>query len=142
MEETITTTVEEIKEVVKDAKKSWEEEQAEWKEKTKAEILKEVNPFLHGQAIHPIEKEKAEPGIALARYVKAKAIAGINNMSVRDVAQRFLDASHSETDERIVKTLALGNFDEGGALVPEEFLNEVIPYLDNASVVRKAGARV
>jgi HK97 family phage major capsid protein len=81
-------------------------------------------------------------GIDLARYVKVlyagKTMPGASPFQI--AKSRGYDRVAAAFAAR-EKALVQGNVADGGALVPDEFMAELIPLLRNATVVRKAGAR-
>lgn len=77
---------------------------------------------------------KEDKGIGFARVIKNYYEAAANKVDVRKVAEMQFKQNPTELNEKITKALELSDFSNGGALVPAEFMNEVIPYLNTNSV--------
>jgi|TARA_R110000803_G_scaffold210841_1_gene284305 HK97 family phage major capsid protein len=88
--------------------------------------------------------DPTKKGIGAARYVRALAFG----RGDPDRAKHFVDQTikSGQWDDalgtRVSKALEAGNMTAGGALLPDEFANEIIELLRSKSVVRAAGARV
>ena len=112
----------------------------------------EVLRDLHGnsgedyerRARHVISGDKFKgAGLKWARCVRAHAAAKLTGLSAKDVAHRWGDQWLAESIERAeAKSLTAGTLADGGALVSDEFVPELIELLRAMSVVRTAGPRV
>ena len=81
-------------------------------------------------------------GLALARYVRALAAAKGDPSGAAALVKSWLDKTKSELDEYISKALSETSFEGGGALVPDQFVADLIPLLRDRAVVRAMGATV
>ena len=89
--------------------------------------------------------DTVERGIRLARTVKAIALAREMHVTVQDAAKQMYP-----NDEPLAESLSLSRQKAlgeslgtaGGFLVPPEYSAEIIEFLRDASVIRKAGARI
>lgn len=86
-------------------------------------------------------------GLRFARFVRALAWARRTNESPMDVAKQWgddwlADAIKGSRENARQKALAAGTLSSGGALVPDEFLGEMIELLRARSTMRAAGSRV
>jgi HK97 family phage major capsid protein len=85
-----------------------------------------------------VVERKREPGEVLGFIVRSLYTYGPRDMDKAAIeAERKYGGSSPE-----VRALGVSDFTAGGALVPDEFSNEIIPLLAAQSVFRKAGARV
>jgi HK97 family phage major capsid protein len=79
------------------------------------------------------ENSKRDQGVAAARYIRLLA-AGRND------PERAAKIAESWGDKFMAKALNESVFESGGALVPEDFMAEIIELLRARTVVRAAGA--
>lgn len=88
--------------------------------------------------------QKREPGIALARCLRATAWAKLNDAGVEGAISQLKkwgdDDLAQKWQEGRQKALAAGDAASGGFLVPEEYSTELIEFLRARSVVRRMGA--
>lgn len=90
----------------------------------------------------PKELTQKEMGIGAARFVRAMAKAGGDLERATQFAEKWFDDSLGKTlTDGMKKSLQVGNFTSGGALVPDPFAPGLIEYLRARTVVRAAGAR-
>lgn len=82
--------------------------------------------------VHPNGPVK---GARAARFIRALA-------ATRNDVSRAAELAKSWGDEAMAKSLLSSNFAQGGALVPQPLMDEVIEALRSNSVVRALGARV
>ncbi len=85
-------------------------------------------------------------GLRAARFVRAMACAKRYGESATDVARGWddkwlADEIEQSRENQRKKALAAGQLASGGALVPDEFMNEMIELLRARSTIRQAGAR-
>jgi HK97 family phage major capsid protein len=85
-----------------------------------------------------VVERKREPGEVLGFIVR-----NLYEFGARDKDRAVLAAEKKfGGSSPEVRALSISDFTGGGALVPDEFSNEIIPLLAAQSVFRKAGARV
>lgn len=84
-------------------------------------------------------KEDLEPGIRLARYVKATLNGQIRGEVPEAVAQRMYPKD--TVLHEFFRAMSTATPSEGGALVPENLSSEIIPLLRDSANVRALGAR-
>ena len=83
--------------------------------------------------------QRTEPGIKLARFMKAKYVSAINDTSIIEAAKSMY--SHdSEFLEDFEKQVSVSG--DGGYLVPEAYAAEIIPLLYAKTAVVELGARI
>ncbi|MDI6872094.1 MAG: phage major capsid protein [Bacillota bacterium] len=121
-------TVEELREMVKsivaEAVEPLQKQTTDWM----AKIL--------AGASQPKPERPEDKGLKAARYLRALAAGkGDPERAARYVAQKW-------GDEALVKALNETNLAEGGALVPPEYVAELIELLRGRTVVRSLGATV
>lgn len=87
-------------------------------------------PFMDGG---PAENAKQHKGVAAARFLRLLAAGGGNPMIAAGIAAKW-------GDKFMEKALNESVFEAGGALVPEQFMTEVIDLLRARTVVRAMGA--
>lgn len=115
----VTTTPEELKKLTDEAY-----------EKGKKEILDSQKNY--GMPVS-IENKKDE-GIAAVRAIKSILLAHDRKISLQKAGEILVNEEKTGLNDRVAKALQLSDFTSGGALVPGEFSNEVIPYMYNNSV--------
>ncbi len=118
-------TVEELREMVKsivaEAVEPLKQQQTDW-----------MGKIIAGSQAK--EEKPAEKGLRAARYLRALAAAkGDPERAARYVKQAW-------QDEALAKALNESTLAEGGALVPTEYVGEVIELLRGRAVVRALGA--
>ena len=94
---------------------------------------------------HLDEEVKHERGSKLGRYIVYSYQALTQKKSLTEVISDSYNSYKSRIDGELLqmaKNLSVGDFSGGGALVPEAFSTEIIPLLQEQSVIRQAGARV
>ena len=91
-----------------------------------------VSPLLIGTPSDP--KAKEEKGIRAARYIRALAAAKGDPVRAAKLAK---EKWH---DEILAASLSTSTLEDGGALVPDEYVDEVIDLLRAKTVVRRMGA--
>ena len=94
---------------------------------------KYTNSFVGKEEPMKVNGKPPEEGILAARYLRLLA-AGKGDPS------RAADVAKGWGDTYMAKSLNESVFSAGGALVPEEFMNELIPLLRAKTVVRTLGA--
>lgn len=112
---------------LQDTLKGFKEEQSNIMER----IVRNVN----------LGDEESRKGLGAARCLRALAFGrnvGGGLEAARSFAQKAWD---DDLGKVIQKALGAGDFDAGGFLVPQMFVNEIIELLRARSVVRAAGAR-
>ena len=100
------------------------------------------------QAKHIIRTDKKHEGAGLrfARFVRAAGAAANFRKDPRDIAMDWGDKWLADDMDKAVsmsrqKALAAGTTSAGGAVVPTDYINELIELLRSTAVVRAAGAR-
>ena len=128
-----------IREVVGDAladmRKEMEETRRRWADK----IVSTNPPTNDGFKAVP---ENDRRGIRAARFLRALAAGKGDPDRAVKVAKNWLDRTKSSLDEEIVKALGESATETGGAIVPDEYVAEVIDLLSARAVVRSLGAQV
>jgi HK97 family phage major capsid protein len=81
-------------------------------------------------------------GLPFARFTRCLAAARGDLREAKSIAEKWAKKSRLEVDTLIAKAMTETSFDDGGALVFEQFSSEVVELLRGTSVVRRAGARV
>ena len=94
---------------------------------------KYTNSFVGKEEPMKINGKAPEEGMLAARYLRLLA-AGKGDPG------RAADVAKSWGDNYMAKSLNESVFSAGGALVPEEFMNELIPMLRAKTIVRSLGA--
>lgn len=90
-------------------------------------------------AVISARSEDLDPGIRLARYVKASLVSQKEGRSFEDVAKNMYPRDMILQESRsAMGTISIA---DGGALVPDSFLGEIIPLLREQSSIRSLGAR-
>lgn len=84
-------------------------------------------------------KEDLEPGIRLARYVKATLISQKESRAFEDVASKMYPKD--EILQQSKSAMGTNTPSDGGVLVPEDFSTEIIPLLREQSSIRSLGIR-
>ncbi len=90
---------------------------------------------------------KEEKQFALGRLLRAKMLAKRENQSVQSVLQGYEELNHNCTNAFLLraieqKNMTAWNLADGGLWIGEDWDSEIIPYLREESVFRKAGAKV
>lgn len=87
-------------------------------------------------------KVKSKPANKLGTVIRMLGYAKLNNMNISEAfkdnnleIRNFLDEQHEK-----IASASVGS--AGGYLIPEFYIDEIIPALRNNSVLRKAGAKV
>ena len=91
-------------------------------------------------AVIPTRSEDVEPGIGLARYVKASLVSMREGRSFEEVVQRMYPRDQILLASRAAMSTNAPS--DGGVFVPDNLSSEIIPLLRQLSVVRSLGARV
>lgn len=94
---------------------------------------KYTNAFVGKEESVAIKKYTPEPGVMAARYLRLLAAGKGDPDRAAKIAKGW-------GDDYMAKSLNESVFAAGGALVPEEFMNELIPLLRAKTVVRSLGA--
>jgi len=81
-----------------------------------------------------VNNHKEDKGLATSRIIKLMFDSVEKKKDVRSLASDLYKANPTDINERVSKALELSDFANGGALVPSQFMNEVIPYLNANSV--------
>ena len=119
-----------------------ERKHAEWVKMTSSEQHRAtVKANLFGQR-ETRGKTAGDQGMAIARLAlgmaKASAAHGRATLSSALPTLKALGGEY----EAIAKSLSSGNFEAGGALIPEDYSADFIEYLHAQNIVRALGARV
>ena len=85
-------------------------------------------------------KEELEPGIRLARFVKATLVSQKEGRSMDSVIESMYPRDAVLKEMR--SAMGTNVSSEGGVLVPEDLASEIIPLLREQSSIRSLGARV
>jgi len=123
-------TLEELREMIKarvaEAVEPLKQQQTDWASK------------IFAQPQVPAKKDPKDMGLGAARFIRALA-AGKGDP---ERASRYVAKNWTDTDENkaLVKALNESTLAEGGALVPTEYVSEVIELLRGRAVVRSLGA--
>lgn len=94
---------------------------------------KYANAFVSKEEAPAVHTRVHEKGVMAARYLRLLA-AGKGD------PERAAKIAKSWGDDHMAKSLNESVFSAGGALVPEEYMNELIPLLRAKTVVRSLGA--
>jgi len=94
---------------------------------------KYANAFVGKEEAPAVHTRTHEKGVMAARYLRLLA-AGKGD------PERAAKIAKSWGDDHMAKSLNESVFSAGGALVPEEYMNELIPLLRAKTVVRSLGA--
>lgn len=86
-----------------------------------------------------VKEDVRDNGVLMfTKYALAAARSEVNKTSLIKEAEIKALSSKSQKDTRLVdelKALSISDFASGGALIPDEFIAELIPYLEKKSVL-------
>ena len=85
-------------------------------------------------------KEELEPGIRMARFVKATLVSQKEGRSIDHVIETMYP--RDAVLKQIRSAMGTNVPSDGGVLVPEDLASEIIPLLREKSSIRSLGARV
>ncbi len=140
---------------VRDAEVGAEEEaEAPAPEPTLRDVVAELRQLgQRGSGIEHRGQADEGTGLRLARCIRAMAAAELLHVTPDVILDKWGNAEMARTVRGVREATLKGfgttqramgqsTFADGGALVPEQFSAELVPLLRNATVVRKAGARI
>lgn len=114
------------------------------------DILNRLNAAPDGSYVKPSEKSAWDEGL-VGKFFRDMADQKVNHgagpelalkniaETYKDVNPRYAEAVTRVLDNRVNKVMALADFSAGGALVPDEFANEVIPILYSKAILTELG---
>jgi HK97 family phage major capsid protein len=82
--------------------------------------------------------EDVEPGIRMARFIKAGLVSQKESRSLEEVIKRMYPNDKTLENAR---AMSVGTGSDGGVLVPVSLSSEIIPLLREQGVIRSLGAR-
>lgn len=106
------------------------------RESGKIEMKKEMMPII--KTNERIESNPNKLGNFLFNIGKGGLLENQNVM----IQYNHTDKNVNTIAEKILKSMSVGDIAAGGAYIPENFSNDLIPVLRNASVLRAAGIQV
>lgn len=106
------------------------------RESGKLEMKKEMIPII--KTNERIESNPNKLGNFLFNIGKGGLLENQNVM----IQYNHTDKNVNTIAEKILKSMSVGDIAAGGAYIPENFSNDLIPVLRNASVLRAAGIQV
>lgn len=112
---------------------------------TKEFVYQDMPSSYERKAKHVIKRDPAQgAGLRYARYVRATTLARLEQEPAEVIAKRWGDDWLAEdiAKARVQKALAAQTFASGGALVPDEYLGEIIELLRSRAVVRGMNPRI
>lgn len=112
-----------------------------------SDILKQTMPVAYAKkAAHVIRRDKHQgAGLKAAAFLRVAAFAETTRRPVKDVAKSLgydwmaEDIEKAEAEQPAIKSLTANAISAGGAVVPVEYVDEVIELLRAMAVVRQAG---
>lgn len=134
---------EELQDLRTQVERGRQEANTEQRQFTRELVQSNMPRSYESKAAHIIKRDpKNGAGLKYGRYVRVNALSKISGVPAIDIAKSWGDQWLADDIAAMQeKALAAGDFTAGGAIVPDEYVNEIIELLRDTSVVRRAGAR-